>query len=124
VRVIRDQAAKKTWLVYNTYIKKILKKFVLDSWKCLSTPLPRTKLVKNTENQAILAKIKEYQKKVGSLLYTAIMIRPDVAFAAAQLLQFLTNLSKKHIKAVNWAIMYLWGTRFLVIQYKKEHSKI
>jgi hypothetical protein len=63
--------------------------------------LPKTKLVKNTKNQAILAKIKKYQKKVSSLLYIAIIIRPDVAFVAAQLSQFLTNLSKKYIKAVN-----------------------
>jgi hypothetical protein len=83
VRVIRDRAARKIWLVYDIYIKKISKKFALDSWKCLSTPLPRTELVKNTGNQATPAKIKKYQEKVGSLLYTAIMIRPDVTFAAA-----------------------------------------
>jgi hypothetical protein len=81
--MIRDWAARKIWLVYNTYIKKISKKFALNSWKCLSTLLPKTELVKNTENQAILAKIKEYQKKVGSLLYIIIIIRPDVVFAAA-----------------------------------------
>jgi hypothetical protein len=45
--------------------------------------LPRTKLVKNTRNQAILAKIKKYQKKIGSLLYTVIIIRPDIVFATA-----------------------------------------
>jgi hypothetical protein len=60
VRVIRDRAARKIWLVYNIYIKKISKKFVLNSWKCLSTPLPKTELVKNTKNQATPAKIKEY----------------------------------------------------------------
>jgi hypothetical protein len=31
VRVIKDKTAKKIWLVYNTYIKKILKKFALDN---------------------------------------------------------------------------------------------
>jgi hypothetical protein len=31
VCVIRDQATRKIWLVYNTYIKKISKKFALDS---------------------------------------------------------------------------------------------
>jgi hypothetical protein len=124
VRVIRDRAARKIWLVHDTYIEKISKKFALDSWKCPSTPLPGTELVKNTGNQATPAKIKEYQEKVGSLLYTAIMIRPDVAFAAAQLSQFLTNPSEEHMKAVNWAIMYLWGTRFLAIQYGGEHSEI
>jgi hypothetical protein len=49
----------------------------------LSTLLPKTELIKNTKNQAILTKIKKYQEKVSSLLYTAIIIRPDVIFAAA-----------------------------------------
>jgi hypothetical protein len=31
VRVIKNQAAKKIWLVHNIYIKKISKKFALDS---------------------------------------------------------------------------------------------
>jgi hypothetical protein len=31
VYIIKDQIAKKIWLVYNTYIKKILKKFALNS---------------------------------------------------------------------------------------------
>jgi hypothetical protein len=58
--MIKKQTARKIWLVYNTYIKKILKKFALNSWKCLSTLLLKTKLVKNTENQVISAKIKKY----------------------------------------------------------------
>jgi hypothetical protein len=48
--------------------------------------LPKTKLVKNTKNQVILAKVKKYQEKVSSLLYTTIIIRPNVIFTAAQLL--------------------------------------
>jgi hypothetical protein len=31
VCVIKDKTAKKIWLIYNIYIKKILKKFVLNS---------------------------------------------------------------------------------------------
>jgi hypothetical protein len=31
VYVIKDQTVKKIWLVYNIYIKKILKKFALDN---------------------------------------------------------------------------------------------
>jgi hypothetical protein len=63
--------------------------------------LPKTELIKNTGNQAILAKIKKYQEKIGSLLYIVIIIRLDVIFVVAQLSQFLTNLSEEHMKAVN-----------------------
>ena len=82
VRVIRDRAARKLWLVHDTYIEKITKRFGLLDGKCPSTPLPFFELKKN-EGQATKAQIKQYQERVGSVLYTAIMIRPDVAFTAA-----------------------------------------
>jgi hypothetical protein len=46
VRVIRDRAAKKLWLVHDTYIKKIAKKFQLIDGRCPSTPLPILELRK------------------------------------------------------------------------------
>jgi hypothetical protein len=68
--------------VHNTYIEKIAKRFDLLNGKCPSTPLPFFELKKN-EGQAIKEQIKQYQQRVGLVLYTAIMIRPNVAFAAA-----------------------------------------
>jgi len=45
------------------------------------------------------------------------MLRPDVAFAASILFQFLTNPSQEYLNAVDWTIRYLYGTRFFEIQY-------
>jgi hypothetical protein len=47
VRVVRDRAAKKIWLAYNTYIKKITKRFNLINRKCPSTPLLFYELKRN-----------------------------------------------------------------------------
>jgi hypothetical protein len=82
VRVVRDRAARKLWLVYNTYIEKIARRFDLLNGKCPSIPLPGYKLEKN-KGQASKAQIKDYQRRVRSVLYTAIMIRPNIAYAAA-----------------------------------------
>ena len=90
---------------------------------CLSTLLPVLELGK-FDRQAYLQQVKEYQEKVGSLLYTAIMIRPDVAYAASLLSQFLTNPGPEHFSAVNWTIRYLYRTHFLALQYSKEHLDI
>jgi hypothetical protein len=117
IRVIRDRAARKVWLVHDGYIEKIAKKFGQDQAKCPSTPLPGVELVTRTGSQAHPMYVKLYQEKVGSVLYTAIMIRPDIAFAAAILSRFLTNPSPEHMTAVGWTIAYLWGTRFLAIEY-------
>lgn len=69
---------------------------------------------------ATKSEIKRFQELVGSILYTAIMIRPDVAFAAAQLSLFLTNPGPEHHKAGLQGIRYLWSTRYLGIRYGGE----
>jgi hypothetical protein len=40
--------------------------------------------------------IQQYQCKVGSIMYAAVVTRPDIAFAALWLLRFLTNPSPLH----------------------------
>ncbi len=96
-------------------------KYKLTDGKMPSTPLPGIEIEKYS-GQADAQQIKNYQQKVGSLLYTAIMIRPDVAYAAAMLSQFLTNPGPKHFVAVDWTIRYLFGSRFLAIVYGGEPS--
>ena len=90
--------------------------------KCPSTPLPGLEFRKY-EGQASKRQIKEYQEKVDFVLYTTIIIRPDIAFATSILSQFLTNPGPEYLTAVNWTIKYLFGTRFLAIQYNTEYRE-
>jgi hypothetical protein len=82
--VIRDRATRKIWLVHDTYIKKIMKKFRLIDGRCPSTLLPGLELIKY-DGQVPKRQVKEYQEKVGLILYIIIIIRPDVAYAASLL---------------------------------------
>lgn len=66
------------------YIEKIARKFSLIDGKILSTPLLILKFCKY-KGKAHPSQIKRYQEKVSSVLYTTIMIRADVAYAAALL---------------------------------------
>jgi hypothetical protein len=117
VRVIRDRAAKTLSLVHDTYIEKVASRFRLTEGTIPATPLPSVNFVK-FDGTAPPARTKEFQEKVGSVLYTAIMIRPDVAFAASQMSHFLQNPSQIHLSAINWTIRYLFATRFLAIEYR------
>jgi hypothetical protein len=61
--------------------------------------------------------VHQYQEKNGSLLWAAIMTRPDIAKTAQFLSEFLTNPSEKHMIAIDKAIAYLYDTRFHAIEY-------
>lgn len=117
IKVIRDREARKIYLSHDSYIEKIAARFGLanNAWRA-TIPLGLDPLEKNS-GQASKQEIKDYQERVGSILYTAIMIRPDVAFAASSLSRFLTNPSPEHLKAADKVIKYLYATRYLGIAY-------
>lgn len=56
-----------------------------------------------------------YQSKVRSILYTAVITRPDVSKAATELSRFNHNLGIKHIAAANDCLRYLYHTRFYTL---------
>ena len=84
---------------------------------------PKIPLIENLDpnpEKAISQKILYFQQKVGSLLYTTIIIRSDAAKAANKLSEFLTNSSKTYLEAVDKAISYLFGTKFYAIEFNNK----
>lgn len=117
VRIIRDRAARVITLAHDSYIEKLAAKFeVLEKGSLPSIPFPTIELQKHT-GEASKQEIKAYQERVGSILYTAIMIRPDVAYAASQLSHHLTNPGAAHFQAAAQVIGYLYRTKHLGIRY-------
>ena len=70
-------------------------------------PIAIDKLKPNPE-QAFKQDIYIYQKKVGSILYTANITRLDIAKTASKLSKFSYNLSPIYDTAVTKAIAYLY----------------
>lgn len=117
IRIIRDREARTITLAHDSYIDKIAAKFeVAEKGTFPHTPMPIQEMSKFT-GEATKQSIKAYQERVGSILYTAIMIRPDVAFAASQLSHFLTNPGPQHFRVTDQVLAYLYRTKHLGIQY-------
>jgi len=58
----------------------------------------------------------EYQCKTGSILYAAIVSRPDIAFAASLLCQYNANPSCEHLREADRVLGYLAHTRNYAIE--------
>uniref|UniRef100_A0A093UNR6 Retrovirus-related Pol polyprotein from transposon TNT 1-94 n=2 Tax=Talaromyces marneffei PM1 TaxID=1077442 RepID=A0A093UNR6_TALMA len=116
-RIIRDNEA--SYLCQDSYIEEVAKRYNLDTSKRPSTPCSPTMRFVKYDGQASKAVIKLYQQKVGSIIYVAIITRPDVAFVAAKLSKFMQNPSPAHMQAIDRVILYLYKTRFLAICYKR-----
>jgi hypothetical protein len=116
IRVVRDRSQRRLWLCQDSYIESIAARFNLVDDRAPATPMGTHQLVAN-EDIADHATTHLYQRKIGSILYPAIITRPDIAFTAAKLSSFLSNPSPDHMAAANRCIQYLYGSRHLAIMF-------
>lgn len=115
IKIERNRARRSITLSHSAYINKITARFEQSLLpRTVHTPLPTKKLVPNYR-QATQPQIKEMQQKVGSINYSAVILRPDIALAASMLAEFLINPSPQHLHAANHCLSYLRDTRLLSI---------
>ena len=77
----------------------------------------------STEKFSFSASVHLYQQKIEFILFAAITIRSDVAFAASKLRQRNVALTSQNHAAVDRIIQYLQYTRFLAIQFGVQETK-
>jgi hypothetical protein len=107
MEILRDLLLEHIWLSQKAYIEKIAK--LANHRRIYLTPISSNELPPN-QKHASPAKIQNYQRKIGSLLFTAISTRLNIALATSRLTRFLNNPSSAHHKAANRALIYLYNT--------------
>jgi hypothetical protein len=78
---------------------------------------PNVKFTKTPDDED--HNIPKYAAAVGSLMYTAVRIWPDIAFAMQALSQFTYNLSPAYWTAIKHVFWYLNGTQSLGLIYQR-----
>jgi hypothetical protein len=115
VAIRRDRANRKIYLSQKQYIMDILKRFGMDNCSTVDTPmnpglrLSRDQCPKSDEERQEMKDI-PYISAVGSVMYLAMMTRPDIAEPASVLARFNSNPGMAHWKAVKHLLRYLAGT--------------
>lgn len=116
IRIIRDRSARKLWLCQDSYIEKIANRFDLTDRTARNTPISVESLTPNPD-KASPNEIHAYQRRVGSIIYAAVITRPDVAFASSKLSEYLINPAIKHRDAADRVIIYLYSTRHYALEF-------
>jgi hypothetical protein len=62
-----------------------------------------------------------YQSMLGSLMYMAISMHPDICFAVGLLAQHATTPGEDHFNGIKRVYHYLNGTQDLALQYRGSH---
>jgi hypothetical protein len=115
IRIIRNKEARKVSLLHDAYIKKIAAKFQINDNSYIAFIPMFIIFLSKFLGIASKSDIKRYQELIGSLLYIAVLFKPDIAFAVLRLSYFLTNPGLVHFTAALRVLRYIWFQRFLSI---------
>lgn len=92
------------------YINKVPNKFHLDKAYAINIPIKETALLKQrTEEEISPSKKKRYQGITGSLIFSIVETRPDIAFDTSVTSHFVKNPGHQYTKAVKTILQYLNG---------------
>jgi hypothetical protein len=115
-------------LSQNSYIEKVLKKFNMH--KCNPAPAPIVKGVKfgkfqcpRNQYEINEMKVVPYASTVGSLMYTQVCTRPDLAFVIGMLGKHQKNPDKPSRDGAKKSLRYLQGTKGLMLRNLMLHLR-
>uniref|UniRef100_A0A3Q7J7L7 Reverse transcriptase Ty1/copia-type domain-containing protein n=1 Tax=Solanum lycopersicum TaxID=4081 RepID=A0A3Q7J7L7_SOLLC len=74
--------------------------------------------LKNAEQRDHMALVL-YASAVGSLMYSIVCTRSDIAHAVGVVSRYMANTGKEHWEAVKWLLRYLRGTSSSLLRFSK-----
>ena len=105
MKICRDRSKRMLGLTQGTYIKKLLKRYSMENSKRGLIPMSHgvslSKKIspKTSEEKERMSKI-PYASAIGSIMYTMLCTRPDVAHSLSVTSRYQSDLGEEHWKAV------------------------
>lgn len=103
------------------YIEQLLQKFDMSDCNVVDTPM-ECKL--DIEKSNVCDDKLPYQKLIGSLMYLAVLTRPDIAYSVSYLSQFNNGYSHTHWNYAKRVLKYLSKTKNYCLKYSKGKADL
>ncbi|GFY76314.1 retrovirus-related Pol polyprotein from transposon TNT 1-94 [Trichonephila inaurata madagascariensis] len=110
----------KIFIHQEAYWRKILSRFDMINSNYVSTPIEKGAII--TDDSVSLSADVPYHETVGSLMFLAIVTRPEIAYALAVLSQVLDKTQQIHWTIVKRILRSLNGTKMCGIMYLSVSS--
>ena len=121
MEVRRNLEEKTIELVQTAYIDQVLERENMINCKSVSTPM----VADLDRNVSKIGGFNfKYARVVGSLMYLAIISRPDIAYAVQSLARHMQAPTDEHIKAAEHLLRYIQGTKQLGLLLGGKGSNI
>jgi hypothetical protein len=116
IKLIKDENG--ITLSQSHYVEKVLSRFGYMGSKPSPTPYDPSAILR--KNKKIAKDQLRYSQIIGSLMYLASAMRPDVSFAVSKLSRFISNPGSNHWHAHDRVMRYLIGTMSYGIHYSRH----
>ncbi|KAL9859240.1 putative RNA-directed DNA polymerase [Arabidopsis thaliana] len=125
MEITRDREAGILSLSQEAYVKKVLRSTHMDQSKPVSTPIGvhfklRAATEEEYKNQFERMRFVPYANTVGSIMYSMIGTRPDLAYPLDVISRFMSRPLKDHWQAAKWVLRYMKGTETKKLCYMKQ----
>lgn len=104
-------------LSQESYINQLLIKFNMTDSKTFDTPMEDKLHIVKEENCNLKV---PYQQLIGSLMYLAVLTRPDIMYSVSFLSQFNNSFNSKHWMYAKRILKYLKKTKSFGLTYTRE----
>lgn len=125
VRIMHDKRKGIITMDQESYINQVLQRFNMTDCKSVSTPMDSNICFDDSDNNSDLCdKTIPYQRLIGSLMYLAVLTRPDIAYTVSFLSQYNNCYTDLHWKCAKRVLRYLAGTRSCVLSFSKDGCEL
>ena len=122
IEIKQDHAKKTIRISQKQLIKGILQREGLESAHPVAVPMNPSIQFQLSEGES-KGKSNSYVSVIGSLMYLAIVTRPDIAYAVFRLRSYMANPMLSHWAAAKQVLRYLSGTQEQGITYRAEGTE-
>lgn len=121
---IKRSADGSIFISQEVYIKQIIKRFGFEDANPISVPADPQTNVTGTSSVYLEDGEVPYRQLVGSLMFAAIVTRPDIAYSVGVVSRYLNKHTREHWNAVKRIVKYLAGTSNYEIKYDRQYSSL
>ena len=117
IEFVRDRRNKRMFFHQSSYASKVVSEFKMESDNPVCVPADPNQVLCAPENESVIEKV-PYRKALGSLMFLAVVSRPDIAYAVNNVSKFLEKHDATHWNAVKRIVKYVAGSIDFGIVYE------
>lgn len=121
MRINVNKKCKTITVDQQEYIEQLLSRFDMSDCKPIHTPIESKLNIEKSESCTINI---PYQNLIGSLMYLAVLTRPDIAYSLSYLSQFNNCYNENHFIYAKRVLQYLQRTKHYCLKYSKESVEL